>query len=42
VVRVAVHPGDAGVPALLKSIDHTVAALVREREPARYADLLRK
>jgi predicted deacetylase len=37
-VRIAVHPGDTGVPALLASIDRTVKAFHRH-VPARYADL---
>lgn len=40
VARLAVHPGDAGVPRLLASIDRTVLALQRGRRVARYADLL--
>jgi predicted deacetylase len=40
VVRVAVHPGDTGVPALLSSIDRTLAELAERRLPARYRDLL--
>lgn len=39
VVRIAVHPGDTRVPALLASIDRTFAAF-RDHAPARYADLL--
>lgn len=39
VVRVAVHPGDTGVPALLTSIDATVAHFAARRRAARYADL---
>jgi uncharacterized protein len=39
VVRVAVHPGDARVPALLASIDRTLAAFAGRRA-GRYADLL--
>ena len=39
-VRLAVHPGDTGVAALLSSIDTTLAALARGRQAARYADLL--
>ena len=39
VVRIAVHPGDTGEPAILASIDATVAALARNRHAARYADL---
>lgn len=38
-VRVAVHPGDLSVPALLDSIDKTLARLSAGRSPARYADL---
>jgi uncharacterized protein len=38
-VRVAVHPGDAHVPALLASIDRTVRRFAPGRETARYADL---
>jgi predicted deacetylase len=37
-VRVAVHPGDAHVPALLRSIDATFAAF-SGRKAAHYADL---
>ena len=39
-VRVAVHPGDVTVPALLRSIDRTVTALSRKRIISRYGDLL--
>ena len=38
-VRVAVHPGDTGVPALLASIDATLARLKPGRIVARYSDL---
>ena len=38
-VRVAVHPGDTGVPALLDSLDKTLAALLPGRVAARYGDL---
>jgi predicted deacetylase len=38
-VRIAVHPGDVRVPALLASITRTFAAF-RRHTPARYADLL--
>jgi len=38
-VRVAVHPGDAYVPAILKSIDRTIGALARGRSLAAYAEL---
>ncbi len=40
VARIAVHPGDAGVPAILASIDRTVDALRKGRRVARYGDLL--
>ena len=39
-VRIAVHPGDAQVPALLASIDRAVRRFRRGRDVARYADLL--
>ena len=39
-VRIAVHPGDTGVPALLDSIDRTLGAFARDRVPGRYRDLL--
>jgi predicted deacetylase len=38
-IRVAVHPGDTTVPALLESIDRTLARFVRSHTPARYAAL---
>ena len=38
-IRVAVHPGDTTVPALLESIDRTLARFVRTHEPSRYAAL---
>ncbi len=38
-VRVAVHPGDTRVPALLASLDATLARLLPGRVAARYADL---
>jgi len=38
-VRVAVHPGDTTVPALLDSIDTTVARFARSHRPARYDEL---
>lgn len=38
-VRVAVHPGDVTRPALLGSIDATLARFARTHEPARYATL---
>ena len=40
VARVAVHPGDTGSTALLRSIDRTMARLSRSHKAARYADLL--
>jgi predicted deacetylase len=39
-MRVALHPGDVRVPALLGSIDRTLAQLLRGRVPAHYRDLL--
>lgn len=38
-VRIAVHPGDAHVPVLLRSIDATLAAF-HGRQAAHYSDLL--
>ena len=38
-VRVAVHPGDTRVPALLASLDATLARLLPGRMAARYGDL---
>ncbi|AYJ86433.1 DUF2334 domain-containing protein [Sphingomonas paeninsulae] len=40
-VRIAVHPGDVAVPALLDSIDATFRRFTRTHAPSRYADLLR-
>lgn len=40
VARVAVHPGDTGVPAIMASIDATLARLMRGRTAGRYSDLL--
>jgi len=40
VARIAVHPGDTGVPALLRSIRRALARVTRSHRPARYADLL--
>ena len=40
VARVAVHPNDAHVPALLESIDRVVRRLARTHRPARYGELL--
>jgi predicted deacetylase len=39
-LRIAVHPGDTTVPALLESIDASLATAVRGRRVGRYADLL--
>ncbi|HET9629671.1 MAG TPA: DUF2334 domain-containing protein [Novosphingobium sp.] len=39
VARIAVHPGDTTVPALLDSIGRTCASFARRRPAARYADL---
>jgi len=39
VARIAVHPGDTTVPALLASIDRTLARMTRSHRPGRYADL---
>lgn len=38
-VRIAVHPGDVTKPALLASIERTVARFARSHTPARYAQL---
>jgi len=40
VVRVAVHPGDIRVPALLASIDRTLKRLMRGRRAGSYGELL--
>jgi len=40
VVRLAVHPGDTTVPALLSSITKTFASFAARRPAGRYADLL--
>jgi predicted deacetylase len=40
VARLAVHPGDTGVPALLRSITATATAFARDRRIGRYAELL--
>lgn len=40
VARVAVHPGDTGVPALLSSIGATLDTFARTHLPSRYADLI--
>ncbi|WP_133365744.1 DUF2334 domain-containing protein [Qipengyuania sediminis] len=39
-LRVAVHPGDVTKDSILASIDATLAAALRYRRPARYAELL--
>jgi predicted deacetylase len=39
-LRIAVHPGDTGVPALLDSIDASLTAALHTHVPGRYADLL--
>ena len=39
-VRIAVHPGDVTVPALLASINMTLRRFARTHVPSRYADLL--
>lgn len=39
IMRLAVHPGDTGSPALLKSISATLASLLNTHQPSRYADL---
>lgn len=41
VMRIAVHPGDTTVPALLSSIAKTYSAFAKRRVPGRYADLLK-
>ncbi len=41
VLRVAVHPGDTRVPALVRSIDRTLASLAARRLPICYTDLLK-
>lgn len=40
VMRIAVHPGDTTVPALLSRIAATYSAFARRRPAGRYADLL--
>jgi hypothetical protein len=40
VARIAVHPGDTNVPALLKSISTTLTRMTRSHRPGRYVDLL--
>lgn len=41
VMRIAVHPGDTTVPALIDSIEATYTAFAARRPAGRYADLLR-
>jgi predicted deacetylase len=41
-LRIAVHPGDTHVPALLGSIDASLAAATRDRAVGRYSDLLQR
>ncbi|MEY4159512.1 MAG: hypothetical protein RLZZ136_133 [Pseudomonadota bacterium] len=38
-VRLAVHPGDTGVPALMASISQTIGHFAKRRQAARYSDL---
>lgn len=40
IARIAVHPGDTGVPALLNSIGATLDTFARTHAPSRYADLI--
>ena len=40
VLRVGVHPPDVRHPALVRSIDKTLAVSSRSRRPAAYSDLL--
>ena len=42
VVRIALHPGDTGVPSLMASIDRTLRHFARTHRPAGYADLVRE
>lgn len=41
VVRLAVHPGDINVGSLVRSIDGTLAQLMKSHQPAHYRDLLK-
>lgn len=41
-LRIAVHPGDTTVPALLASIDASFASAVRSRAVGRYSDLVKR
>ena len=38
-VRIALHPGDATVPSLMRSIEKTLQHFAQHREVVRYADL---
>ena len=38
-VRIALHPGDAHVPALMRSIERTIRHFAQRREVCHYADL---
>jgi len=38
-VRIALHPGDVHVPALVRSIERTLRHFAKDREVVRYADL---
>lgn len=38
-VRIAVHPGDTGVPRLLASVDRTIDTFTATRQVGRYGDL---
>jgi predicted deacetylase len=40
VARIAVHPGDSGVPTLLRSIENTCRAFAKGRHVGRYGDLV--
>jgi hypothetical protein len=40
VARIAVHPGDTRVPALMDSIERTFTSFASARSAGRYADLL--
>lgn len=40
VARIAVHPGDTTVPALISSIRATYTSFAARRRPARYGELL--
>ena len=41
-VRIAVHPGDTTVPALLQSIDRTISTFAAKRIATSYADVARR